>query len=114
MESMSWQVLRKALVAMPPTGKDGFEGLVATLLSAFTGERFVVARSGDQPADALAADGGIAIQAKRYDKTPLDETQFEGEFSQACRLCGNLDTYVFATTQSTAQLKQLALDLQSR
>src|SRR6266404_3621576 len=100
---MFFEQLRAALVRMPETGDAGFEGLVATLLGALTGDRFYVARSGDQPADAIASAADIAMQAKRYGKTAVDETNFEGEFAQACRLIPTLDCYVFAVTRQTAQ-----------
>ena len=45
---MSWDLLQTTLQAMPETGPNGFEGVVATLLSELTGEQFWVARSGDQ------------------------------------------------------------------
>ena len=109
---MSYGVLRDALIKMPPTGELGFEGLSATLLSALTGDRFYVARSGDQPTDAVSSTGGIAIQGKRYNKTPLDETEFEGDFHKACRLCYRLECYVLAATRTTAQLATLADELQ--
>lgn len=97
---------------MRPAGEQGFEGLVTLLLSELTGDRFYVARSGDQPADAVSSAGDVVIQAKRYDRTPLNETEFEGEFSRACRECPNLDCYVFATTRPTAQISILCDTLQ--
>ncbi|HEV2806064.1 MAG TPA: NACHT domain-containing protein [Chthoniobacterales bacterium] len=109
---MSLEQLGAALTSMPPTGEDGFEGLAAALLQALTGYRFYVARSGDQPADALSVGGDIALQGKRYDKTPLDETDFEGDFSKATRTCRDLDCYVLATTRRTAQLGVLAKQLE--
>ncbi len=109
---MSYAVLRNALIKIRPTGEQGFEGLSASLLSALTGDRFYIARSGDQPADAVSSNTEIAIQAKRYDKTPLDETEFEGDFNKACRLCRRLDCYVLAATRKTGQLKILADELQ--
>jgi hypothetical protein len=63
---MSYEKLRAALVKMPATDGDGFEGVAAKLLSALTGDRFYIARSGDQPADAIAGAGDVAIQGKRY------------------------------------------------
>jgi len=99
---------------MRETGDDGFEGLVAALLTALTGDRFYVARSGDQPADAVASAADIALQTKRYGKANVDETKFEGEFAQACRLIPNLDCYVFAVTRQTAQLQVLVTQLQER
>jgi len=109
---MSYEILRNALTQMRATGEDGFEGLCATLLSAVTGDRFYIARSGDQPADAVSYDGDIAIQGKRYDKTPLDETDFEGDFHKSCRLCPKLECYVLAATRMTAQLATLANELE--
>ena len=111
---MSFENLRNALVKMPSTGPDGFEGLAALLLSALTADVFYVARSGDQPADALSAAGDVAMQGKRYDRTPLDETDFEGDFHKACRLCPKLDCYVLAATRATAQLNSLARELENR
>jgi hypothetical protein len=101
---MSFEILRNALVKMPAAGEQGFEGLAAMLLSVLTGDRFYIARSGDQPADVVSTSGDVAIQGKRYDKTPLDETEFEGDFHKACRLCPKLDCYVLAATRRTAQL----------
>jgi hypothetical protein len=77
-------------------------------MSALTGDRFYVARSGDQPADAASAVGDVAIQGKRYNKTRFVETQFEGEFHKACRLFRKLDCYVLAAPRSTTQLNLLA------
>jgi hypothetical protein len=111
---MSLDLLRKALVQMPATGEEGFEGLAATLLSALTHGRFFIARSGDQPADALGKAGDVAMQGKRYDKKRLNETEFEGDFYKACRLCPTLDCYVLATSRPSAQLNALAQDLQAR
>jgi len=105
--------LKQALQQMPATGAHGFEGLVSALLSALTGDHYYVARSGDQPADAVSGTGGVAVQTKRFlDSTNIDEKDFEGDYSKACRSSHNLDCYVFAATRVTAQLRQLADDLQ--
>ena len=104
----------RSSVNMPETGDAGFEGLVATLLTALTADRFYVARSGDQPADAIASAADIAMQAKRYAKSTVVETNFEGEFAKACRLIPSLDCYVFAVTRQTGQLRLPAKELQNR
>jgi len=97
--------LKQALQQMPATGDHGFEGLIAVLLSALTGDRYYVARSGDQPADAVSGAGSIAVQTKRYlDSTSIDETDFEGDYSKACRSFPNLDCYVFAATRVSLAL----------
>ena len=110
--SMSYD-LRSKLVKMPAAGEGGFEGLMAVLLAALTGYRFFVARSGDQPADAVSVVGGIALQCKRYDKTNIDETEFEGDFHKACRTIPSLDCYVVAATRTTGQLTVLAEEIQN-
>jgi hypothetical protein len=105
--------LKRALQKMPATGAKGFEGLIAALLSALTGDHYYVARSGDQPADAVSGTGRVAVQTKRFrDSTSIDETAFEGDYSKACRSSPHLDCYVFAATRVTAQLRQLADTMQ--
>ncbi len=111
---MSLVDLRKALTEMPATGEAGFEGLAALLLGALTKEKFYIARSGDQPADAVSFSNAYAIQGKRYDRTPLDETEFEGDFHKACRTIPNLDCYILAATRTTAQLLGLVRELEQR
>ncbi len=112
MSKMSAQLLQDALLKMPPTGEHGFEGLVAKLLSVLTGDRFYIARSGDQPADSVNSAGDVAIQTKRYGGSEFSETTFEGEFGRACRAFPLLDCYVFAATRRTAQLAALAHQLE--
>src|SRR5207249_8031032 len=75
---------------------------------------FYVARSGDQPTDAITSAGDVAMQAKRYDVTSFSETAFEGEFQKACRVIPDLDCYIFAAPRRTAQLAQLANELQKK
>ncbi len=111
---MSYDALRTALTKMPATGEQGFEGLLGILLSALTGVRFYIARSGDQPADAVSSQANVAIQGKRYDKTRLNETEFEGDFHKACRLCPQLDCYILGVTRATGELKVLAEGLQNQ
>lgn len=111
---MSLEKLREAILKIPPTGARGFEGLVATLLSSLTGYRFYVARSGDQPTDAITSAGDVAMQTKRYDVTSFSETTFEGEFQKACRVIPDLDCYIFAAPRRVAQLVQLANELQKK
>lgn len=110
---MSYSTLHRALLDMQAHGEGGFEGLTAALLERMVGDRFIVARSGSQPADAISRTG-IAIQTKRYDKTSFDETKFEGEFSRACRQIDGLDIYVFASTREHAQLEVLSRQLEER
>jgi hypothetical protein len=65
----SLEKLRNLLLSLKPTGDDGFEGLLATALSEFSGLTIRLAKSGSQfgrdgrsPSGAFA----IAMEAKRY------------------------------------------------
>ena len=104
---MSWHELQRALQGMPPTGNDGFEGLVAFLLGEFLDERFHLARAGSQPGgDAANATGSVSLQAKRYGQTDPDIKQIIGDFQVAMDELRGLDTYVVAVTRSAQQLQQ--------
>ncbi|MEM8624587.1 MAG: hypothetical protein AAGG47_13810, partial [Pseudomonadota bacterium] len=63
--------LRTALLALKPDGPEGFEGLLATILSKISGQDFRLAKSGLQngkDGETLAtASNHISFEAKRYD-----------------------------------------------
>ncbi|MXV83768.1 hypothetical protein F4Z98_10410, partial [Candidatus Poribacteria bacterium] len=84
-----------------------FEKLTAALLTSFLEDRFVVARSGDQPrGDARSVSGNVLIQTKRYTKGNLPDVKtIEGDIGQARRDPAlNLQTYVLAVSRDTEQL----------
>ena len=61
--------LRAALTNLPPTGQEGFEGLIGTALSEIAGIPFRLARSGSQfgiDGRSAHARGGICFECKRY------------------------------------------------
>ena len=61
--------LRMALIALKPSGHDGFEGLLATIFGAVTGKAFRLAGSGSQHGKDGSTAGtanGIAFEAKLY------------------------------------------------
>jgi hypothetical protein len=61
--------LQEILVDLPPAGPNGFEGLVATALSSFTGQVFRLSKSGLQygrDASSAPARFAVAMEAKRY------------------------------------------------
>ena len=99
-------LLQEALQKLDPAGTNGFEGVVATLLEQLLGERFVVARSGDQSGmDARNSSGSTVMQAKRYSAATLTEAQVETDFHNSRRELEELEVYVLAVTKSTAQLQ---------
>ena len=68
--------LSEILLKLPPSGKNGFEGVFAEALSRISGVPFRLAKSGTQfgidGASAYAEDA-ICFECKRYDKEPRDE-----------------------------------------
>lgn len=68
---MLFDDLRAALRALPASGSEGFEGLIAATLTEITGTPFRLAGGGSQ----FGIDGkstheldGVCFEAKRYDK----------------------------------------------
>ena len=64
--------LRDALLELKPTGADGFEGLIATVLGAITGYVFRLASAGSQygkDGEAVSYASHISFEAKLYTKT---------------------------------------------
>jgi len=65
--------LRQVLLALDPSGKDGFEGLIATAFETIVHAPFRLAKSGSQNGiDGKAVDGpdAISFECKRYDGNP--------------------------------------------
>ena len=65
--------LREILLALPPSGKDGFEGVFAEALSRISGVPFRLSKGGTQfgiDGAAAHAEDAICFECKRYDKEP--------------------------------------------
>lgn len=93
--------LREQLLLLPPSGPDGFEGLVATSLADLTGLTFRLAKSGSQfGRDASTPRGrfAIAMEAKRYaDKLRLEDVA--GKIWLASNeLASDVDAWVLCAT----------------
>lgn len=87
-----------------PSGKSGFEGLVAQLLGKLTAQHFYLARSGSQAGRDMRSDryGGniIAVECKRYGKsTELSERELLAELVQATSNIPNLDIWVLVASR---------------
>ena len=69
--------LKAFLLQLSPTGSDGFEGLMAGVLTDITGIPFRLAASGSQfgmDGSALSEEDGVSFECKRYvDKVPRNE-----------------------------------------
>jgi hypothetical protein len=102
-----------------PTGPEGFEGLVAQLLTAFTGRRFHLARSGSQAGRDMstrhASSNVVAVECKRYGReTELDERELLGELAQAIRDIPDLDLWVLVSSRDVPSQLYEALYQQAR
>jgi len=107
-EHSGWVKLREMVLALPAVGEAGFEGLVTRLLSAETGSRFYLARSGDQKSgDSISTLAGVSVQTKLYTSTRISENNVEGEIRGLLAENPQVDLYFLASTSSTptAQLK---------
>ena len=102
-----WKELRLALGEhLRPDGPEGFEGLLARMFAAETGQPFYLARTGDQPAgDVYGPLSGIALQAKRYTAATIDANNVEGDIDRALRETEGTDIFIVAATRADNQLK---------
>ncbi len=101
-----------ALLELPDTGEAGFEGLIQSTLSAWTGLRFYGARGGRQEGrDGRTGPGSLDIvfETKLYGRAGIKERELLGEIAQATQTCPDLDLYVLATTATMPDLTQRAL-----
>ena len=87
------------------TGEDGFEGLVAILLSALTDQSFHVAGSGlQQTGDAIDDSGRISLQCKAYfGNNQPQSVSILGDLEAQLHSNEDLDILVVAMRKLTAQ-----------
>lgn len=73
----SLELIRCALLALKPSGKDGFEGALSLALMRLTGIPFRLAASGFQggmDGDGALPTDAVCFEAKRYSESPKRET----------------------------------------
>lgn len=97
--------LAAALQTLDPTGTDGFEGLVAKMLSDLTGVPFRPARSGPQRGRDLDSDPAspwfAVVECKRYrSDTKLDQRELIAEIIIATGEDPQIDIWILATSRS--------------
>jgi hypothetical protein len=109
----------KFLASLKHTGPSGFEGLVAVLLEAATGQRFRLSQSGQQSGQDARSESqygnSIKVEVKHYSKSQLDSRELIAELSQAISLGAALDLWVLAAScavseQTATQLEKIAFD----
>lgn len=105
--SESLENLRTALISLKPTGADGFEGLLAVILSKITGQDFRLAKSGLQngkDGETLASDNHISFEAKRYD-SKLNDNEVLTKITRLIGSSSPPDVWVLgATIEVSTQL----------
>lgn len=112
-------MLNDYLRKLSPSGPDGFEGLIAKLLSSLTDRRFSLAKSGAQAGRDIssrdAQSNVLAVECKRYlANTSLNDRELLGEMAQAKIAIPDLDIWVLVTTrdipsQTTEELQRNAV-----
>lgn len=100
--------LRTALLALKPTGPDGFEGLLATVLGKISGQDFRLAKSGLQNgkdgATSATAGSHISFEGKRYD-TKINDNDVLTKIARIIGSSAPPDVWVLgATVEASTQL----------
>lgn len=101
-----------------PTGKNGFEGLVAKLLGNLTGRHFYLARSGSQAGRDMRSDSFsgsvIAVECKRYgNNTELNKVELHDKLMQAVIDIPDLDLWVLVASRDIPDQLLTLLDKQA-
>ena len=104
--------LTTLLLQLSPTGSDGFEGLMATVLTDIAGIPFRVAASGSQfgsDGNAASGDDGVYFECKRYkDKIPRNE--IISKIADLSIRSTNVDAWFLCATSEVSA--QIARDVQ--
>lgn len=93
--------LRQNIRKLNPTGDDGFEGLMAAILSDLTKRSFALASAGSQHGKdgQSALDGGtVVFEAKRYDDVVPKEKIYTKLFEIAADKTNVTELYILAAT----------------
>ncbi|MDP8986260.1 MAG: hypothetical protein M3N97_14725 [Pseudomonadota bacterium] len=93
--------LRQSVRKLPPEGDDGFEGLMAAVLSDLTKRTFALASAGSQHGKdgQSALDGGtIAFEAKRYDDPIPKDQIYTKIFEIAANKTSTPELYILGAT----------------
>jgi hypothetical protein len=87
-----------------PTGRDGFEGLIAELLQALSGTHFKLANAGYQEGRDMNSRPQVgnvtAVECKRYGAgKKLSLRELQGELGQVGLAIRDLDLWVLVTSR---------------
>ena len=104
--------LKTSLLQLSPTGNDGFEGLMATVLTDISGIPFRVAASGAQfgsDGNAASEDDGVYFECKRY-KDTIPRSEIISKIADLSIRSINVDAWFLCATSEVSA--QLARDVQ--
>ncbi|MBB4209917.1 hypothetical protein [Roseinatronobacter bogoriensis] len=106
--SASLDDLRTALLALKPTGPEGFEGLLATILGKISGQDFRLAKSGLQNgkdgATSATASNHISFEGKLY-TTKINDNEVLTKITRLIGSSAPPDVWVLgATVEASTQL----------
>lgn len=108
------QILTDILRKLPASGEDGFEGLIAKLLTHISGQQFHLAKAGSQQGRDISSrphnyGNIIAVECKRYQKnTKLDQRELLGEITEVILDMPDLDLWVLVTSRDVpSQLREI-------
>ena len=106
------EALKTSLLRLSPTGSDGFEGLMATVLTDITGIPFRVAASGSQfgsDGNAASEDDGVYFECKRY-KDTIPRSEILSKIADLSIRSTSVEAWFLCATSGVSA--QLARDVQ--
>lgn len=112
MTSSHVDVLKASLLQLSPTGSDGFEVLMATVLTDIAGMPFRVAASGSQfgsDGNAASMDGGVYFECKRY-KGTIPRSEILSKIADLSMHSTNVEAWFLCATSGVSA--QIARDVQ--
>lgn len=107
-----FEPLRRVLLALPPSGSAGFEGLIALALESASGIPYRIAGSGVQhgtDGNETFQSSSIAFECKRYEES----VSRESVMSKLAELSARTDVDIWVLAATAPILAQLAADVES-
>ena len=106
------EALKSFLLKLRATGGDGFEGLMASVLTDVTGISFRLAASGSQfgsDGSAVREEDGVAFECKRY-KGRIPRSEILSKIAELSLSSASVDAWVLCATSEVSA--QIASDVQ--
>ena len=104
-DKMHAKALKDALLALNPSGPEGFEGFLGVILGDITGQSFRLAKSGTQKGrdgDSAFDGGATYFEGKRYKEGLLKNDISAKLFDVANDYAGLVDLWILGATCEVA------------